>query len=280
MEMLKEAALSKGRQLLMFESSASLGSFSVLPLPVCLFSIYSTFLPHFRWCLHFAWCLQMRTDCAKAIRPPLCPSLKAGLPPPVSVWVTKQTQHSRSYRNSARQDWLQKEQNSVLLVGVLKQDPMHRLAVPCRVSSCCVKEVGSERSSQLLVDPATEETVRSDICIEEGGGGRRLSVGGRERLSGMTCFILVYLKSRSQMFLLRAAVRAASIFPECAVSSLVDAVMFRMGMKAIVAFTVFDKGWKHRKFTARNPDSHFLTPPPNPHSISYWLISAPTVCSK
>lgn len=141
---------------------------------------------------------------------------------------------------------------------------MHRLAVPCRVSSCCVKEVGSERSSQLLVDPATEETVRSDICIEEGGGGRRLSVGGRERLSGMTCFILVYLKSRSQMFLLRAAVRAASIFPECAVSSLVDAVMFRMGMKAIVAFTVFDKGWKHRKFTAGNPDSHFLTPPPNP----------------
>lgn len=71
------------------------------------------------------------------------------------------------------------------------------------------------------------------------------------------------------MFLLRAAVRAASIFPKCAVSSLVDAVMFRMGMKAIVAFTVFDKGWKHRKFTAVNPDSHFLTHPPTPYSISY-----------
>lgn len=57
---------------------------------------------------------------------------------------------------------------------------MHCQAVPCRVSFCCVKEVGSERSSQLLVDPATEETVRADICMEDGGGGRRLSVGGKE----------------------------------------------------------------------------------------------------
>lgn len=57
----------------------------------------------------------------------------------------------------------------------------------------------------------------------------------------MTCFIPVYLKGRSQIFLLRAAVRAASIFPKCAVSSLGGVVMFGMVMKVTVAFTVFDK---------------------------------------
>lgn len=64
------------------------------------------------------------------------------------------------------------------------------------------------------------------------------------------------------MFLLRAAGGAASTSPECAVSSLVDAVMFRMETEALVAFTVFHKGRKHREFTAVNPDSHFPHPPP------------------
>lgn len=58
-------------------------------LCLCGFSQFTLLSSHI---LDFAWCLQIRTDCAKAIRPPLCPSLKAGLAPPVSVWVTKQTQ--------------------------------------------------------------------------------------------------------------------------------------------------------------------------------------------
>lgn len=51
---------------------------------------------------------------------------------------------------------------------------MHWLTVSCRatVSFCCTKVARCARSSQLLVDPATtEEDVKADICMEDGGPG-------------------------------------------------------------------------------------------------------------
>lgn len=61
-------------------------------------------------------------------------------------------------------------------------DALSDCSLRATVSFCCVKVVRCERSSQILLDSATtEETVKADICMQEGGGGgKERSVGGKK----------------------------------------------------------------------------------------------------